>query len=166
MNEEEKKAIEKFENLLTKHFEDKKIDTLDYLDYFEGITILNLIEKQQKEIDFYKMQELEYIAGYEDGKRRKQTAVAIKNENAQYELIRRVIEKKDKEIEKLKSRKYVLNAETNEIKEIPSCDDYISKAKIREIISKYVDIEEHLVYHHQELWGADLAQMIKELLGE
>ena len=51
MNEEEKKAIKKFENLLIKHFEDKKIDTVDYLDYFEGITILNLIEKQQQKIE-------------------------------------------------------------------------------------------------------------------
>ena len=51
MNEEEKQAIEKFSNLMTKHFEDKKIDTSDYLDYFEAITILNLIEKQQKEIE-------------------------------------------------------------------------------------------------------------------
>lgn len=57
MSEEEKKAIEKFENLLTKHFENKKIDTVDYLDYFEGITILNLIDKQQKEIENIK----EYI---------------------------------------------------------------------------------------------------------
>lgn len=51
MNEEEKQAIKKFENLLKKHFEDKKIDSFDCLDYFEGITILNLIEKQQKEIE-------------------------------------------------------------------------------------------------------------------
>ena len=51
MNDEEKQAIEKFSNLMTKHFEDKKIDTSDYLDYFEAITILNLIEKQQKEIE-------------------------------------------------------------------------------------------------------------------
>lgn len=54
MNEEEKQAIEKFSNLMTKHFEDKKIDSVDYLDYFEGITILNLIDKQQKEIEALK----------------------------------------------------------------------------------------------------------------
>lgn len=55
MSEEEKQAIEKFSNLMTKHFEDKKIDTSDYLDYFEAITILNLIEKQQKEIENLKL---------------------------------------------------------------------------------------------------------------
>ena len=81
-------------------------------------------------------------------------------------ILLNLVENQQKEIEKLKSRKYIFNAETNEIKEIPISDDYISKAKIREIISKYVDIEEHLVYHHQELWGTDLAEMIKELLGE
>lgn len=146
MCKEEKQAIKKFENLLKKHFEDKKIDTLDYLDYFEGITILNLIEKQQKEIEELKKEKRILIEKY--------TEVV-------YEC-----GKRKEEIEKLKSKKYILNAETNEIKEIPISDDYISKDKIREIISKYIDIEEHLVYHHQELWGVDLAEMIKELLGE
>lgn len=73
--------------------------------------ILNLIEKQSKEIEFYKREELGYIAGYEDGKRHKQTAVAIRNENVQYEIIRKKQEMKDskieqlqKEIEELKNR--------------------------------------------------------------
>lgn len=57
-----------------------------------------IFKKQQKEIEFYKMQELGYIAGYEDGKSHKQTAVAIRNENAQYELIRRHIEELEDEL--------------------------------------------------------------------
>lgn len=72
MNEEEKQAIEKFSNLITKHFEDKKIDSVDYLDYFEGITILKLIEKQQKEIeklkDEYKREVFEHQEFVEDTK--------------------------------------------------------------------------------------------------
>lgn len=66
MSEEEKEAIEKFENLLKKHFEDKKIDTVDYLDYFEGITILNLIESQQKEIEDIRRIGL-YNKGFDNG---------------------------------------------------------------------------------------------------
>ena len=40
------------------------------------------------------------------------------------------------------------------------------KDKIREIINKYIDIQEHLEYINQELYGEDLKNMIKELLEE
>lgn len=42
-----------------------------------------------------------------------------------------LIEKQQKEIEKLKARKFMLNVETGEVKEIPIDDNYISKDKIR-----------------------------------
>ena len=59
-------------------------------EFYESINkLVKENEKQQKEIDFYKKEELGYIAGYEDGKRHKQTAVAIKNENAQQELFQK-----------------------------------------------------------------------------
>lgn len=48
-----------------------------------------------------------------------------------------LIEKQQKEIEKLKKKRYIVNAETGEIKEIPISDNYISKDKIREILKKY-----------------------------
>ena len=47
-----------------------------------------------------------------------------------------LVDKQQKEIEKLKSKKYIFNAETNEIKEIPISDDYVSKDKIIEKIKK------------------------------
>lgn len=96
MNEEEKQAIEFLKHSL---YEYEEIDTsvMEYIDKNHKI-IYKLILKQQKEIEFYKMQELGYIAGYEDGKSHKQTAVAIRNENAQYELIRRHIEKLEDEL--------------------------------------------------------------------
>lgn len=49
-------------------------------------------------------------------------------------VITNLIIKQQKEIEKLKSKKYILNAEIQEIKEIPISDDYISKDKIKEQI--------------------------------
>lgn len=42
--------------------------------------------------------------------------------------------------------------------------DWIHKDKIRRIINKYVDIDEHLKYNNQELYGEDLKNMINELL--
>ena len=158
MNEEEKKAIDKLQYTI-----EINQNILDGIEIDEQViksmeTTLNLIDKQQKEIEFYKIQELGYIQGYEDGKSHKQTAVAIKNENAQYELIKRVIEEKDKEIEKLKSRKYIFNAETNEIKEIPISENYISKDKIRELKEK---VEKEMINNPY-----DFSYMINELLGE
>lgn len=54
----------------------------------------NLI-KSYKELEeenkFLRNQELGYIAGYEDGKKHKMTAVAMRNENMKYELYERYI---------------------------------------------------------------------------
>jgi len=110
MNEEEKQSLE-----IIKGLEFYEYEWYVRTDKFEGHadeavgkvekaiqTILNLIDKQQKEIEFYKIQELGYIQGYADGKSHKQTAIAIKNENAEQEFIQRKIEKQQKEIEKLR----------------------------------------------------------------
>lgn len=90
MTEEEKKAIEWLKNA----------------DFFSARiyapSILNLIEKQQERIEFYSKQELSYIAGYQDGKNHKQTAISIKAENEQQELFQREIAKYKDEIEALK----------------------------------------------------------------
>lgn len=53
--------------------------------------------------------------------------------------IENLIEKQQKEIEELKSRKYVINAETQEIKEIPIDNNYINKDKIRDKIKELED---------------------------
>ena len=49
MNEEEKRAIEKFRKLGIKKFREEKLTNEDLLSYFEFVIILNLIEKLQKE---------------------------------------------------------------------------------------------------------------------
>ena len=81
-------------------------------------------------------------------------------------ILKKVIEKQQKEIEELKEeqakRSWVHIKENGEVEPL----FYISKDKIREIISKYVDIEEQLNYASNELFGEELSSMIKELLEE
>lgn len=128
MNEKEKKAIDKLQYTI-----EINQNILDGIEIDEQViksmeTTLNLIDKQQKEIE------------------------ELKDKNKTLEML-------------LQGNLFEMY---NYYKELVNRyqANYISKDKIREIISKYVDIEEHLVYHHQELWGADLAEMIKELLEE
>lgn len=97
--------------------------------------VLKLIKKQQKEIE-------------------EKTTILF----AGAEKVKQL----EKEIEELKKPKYILNTDTNTITKLDN--DVISKDKIREIISKYVDIEEHINYTSQELYGEDLKNMILELL--
>ena len=49
MSEEEKEAIDKFEKLLVKNLNEEIIFKEDKLSYIEGISILYLIDKLQKE---------------------------------------------------------------------------------------------------------------------
>ena len=49
MNEEEKKAVERFKRLYLKDFNNEKITNEDRLSYIECALISNLIEKLQKE---------------------------------------------------------------------------------------------------------------------
>lgn len=127
MNEEEKKVVGLLQHCQNTYIEDTLVTRLQ-LTTEEAKILLNLVDKQQKEIE------------------------ELKEKN-------KILE------ELLQGRLFELY---NYYKELAGKyqGNCISKDKIREIIGKYVDIEEHLVYHHQELWGADLAEMIKELLGE
>lgn len=61
------------------------------------------INKLEEENKFLRNQELGYIAGYEDGKKHKMTAVAMRNENMKYELYERHIKALKKRIEDLLS---------------------------------------------------------------
>lgn len=77
------------------------------------------------------------------------------------EILLNLIDKQQKEIEEL--QKYM---KTNLIPKSTINLLYISKDKIREIISKYVDIEEQFNYGSIELYGEELTNMIKKLLEE
>ena len=112
--------------------------------------LLNEYEKQQKEIKENKEnwilaqnEVLGYAQGYKDGKQHKQTATAMIVENRQYQIIEEeikrykiIIEKQQKEIQKLEARKYMFNAETGEITQIPIDNNYINKNKIKEKIEE------------------------------
>lgn len=78
-----------------------------------------------------------------------------------------LINKQQKEIEQLRdtNKKLYETGRQRAIQVILS-DNWVSKDKIREIISKYVDIEEQLNYSSNELFGGELTNMIKELLKE
>ena len=68
LSEEEKKAIEKFNNLYIKEFNGEPITTDDRLSYIEGALITNLIEKLEQELNSLK--EIEKSHQEENGKLR------------------------------------------------------------------------------------------------
>jgi hypothetical protein len=80
------------------------------------------------------------------------------------------------EIEKLKSKKYILNAETNEIKEIPISENYISKDKIKEKINEYNKKCDECNFQKSEICKEfkvhyncsiqSVLEVLKELIGE
>ena len=139
---EEEKAIETLKEVASDDF-----DTLgDDISPKMAQSILNVINKQQKELNFYKKEELGYIAGYEDGKRHKQTAVMIKKENAQQELF-------EKEIEKLNFENHMLKKWNEQL-----AQECISKDKIKELKEK---VEKEMISNPY-----DFSYMINELLEE
>lgn len=68
LSEEEKKTIEKFNNLYIKEFNGEPITTDDRLSYIEGALITNLIEKLEQELNGLK--EIEQLHKEENGKLR------------------------------------------------------------------------------------------------
>lgn len=65
--------------------------------------LIKAYKELEEENKFLRNQELGYIAGYEDGKKHKMTAVAMRNENMKYELYERHIKALKKRIEDLLS---------------------------------------------------------------
>lgn len=83
------------------------------------------------------------------------------NKTNQIQTILNLLNKLQKEIEELKFNNHMVR-KWNEYLD----KDCISKNRIKEIINKYIDVEDHLIYKSQELYGEDLKNMILELLGE
>ncbi len=158
MNEEEKKAIEYYQNKEVSFSVD--FDTENLLkalgiteeDSFENHQIrfkilLNLIEKLKKENEELKKDRnnnyqmialaqnemLGYMQGYEDGKKLNRSAVACVVENQQYYIIKKEIEHYKEYIEKLQKE----NEEYSKQLDLDYVDkNYISKKKIEDIIEE------------------------------
>ena len=158
MNEEEKKAIEYYQNKEVSFSVD--FDTENLLkalgiteeDSFENHqirfkTLLNLIEKLKKENEELKKdrnnnyqmialaqnEALGYMQGYEDGKKSKRSAVAYIVENQQYYILNKQIEHYKEYIKKLQKE----NEEYSKQLDLDYVDkNYISKKKIEDIIEE------------------------------
>ena len=85
----------------------------------------------------------------------------LEHEIDDMEILLNLLDKQQEEIEKLKFNNHMVG-KWNEYLD----KDCISKNRIKEIIKKYIDIEEALNYTNQEIYGEDLKNMILELLGE
>ena len=158
MNEEEKKAIEYYQNKEVSFSVD--FDTENLLkalgiteeDSFENHQIrfkilLNLIEKLKKENEELKKdrnnnyqmialaqnEALGYMQGYEDGKKSKRSAVAYIVENQQYYILNKQIEHYKEYIKKLQKE----NEEYSKQLDLDYVDkNYISKKKIEDTIEE------------------------------
>ena len=97
-------------------------------------------------------------------------SVLLNEYDKQQEEIKRykiIIEKQQKEIQKLEARKYMFNAETGEITQIPIDNNYINKNKIKEKIEELKFLlysfekkqEEKLEYVDKESMNSILAQI-------
>ena len=139
---EEEKAIETLKEVASDDF-----DTLgDDISPKMAQNILNVIDKQQKEIE----REEQYTDFYKDLCNKQQKE--IKKEKNRIMELAELLDKQENEINSLQQ----------ELEIQKGCS--ISKDKIRKIINKYVDIDEHLKYTNQELYGEYLKYMINELL--
>ena len=113
MNEEEKESIEEFRKQLRLAINIDDVTTAIRNDNAQ--TILNLIDKLQKENEELKEDRknnnemialaqneiLNYMSGYEEGKKHKMTAVAQVVENQQYYIVRKQMEKYEEHIKRL-----------------------------------------------------------------
>ena len=84
------------------------------------------------------------------------------------EILLNLIENQKKEIEKLEARRYMYNAETGEISQIPLNNNYISKDKIKAKIEEYNKMinatYEHLTHYAD--YRRDVCFEIKNVLNE
>lgn len=118
-----------------------------------GIEYLNLIARVKDEVD---IKAIDIILNLINKLKNN-----LYEEQEQNEYLKDKVDKQQKRIEKLKFSNHMVG-KWNEYLD----KDCISKNRIKEIIKKYIDIEEALNYTNQEIYGEDLKNMILELLGE
>lgn len=147
MNEEEKKAIEILKEIEINTYAEGKAIAID--------TVLKLIKKLQKENEELKEDRknnnemialaqneiLNYMSGYEDGKKHKMTAVAQVVENQQYYIVRKQMEKYEEHIKRLqKENEELKNQEATQRKInellVQRYSNSISVQKVKDKISE------------------------------
>ena len=155
MNEEEKKSIEEFRKQLRLAINIDDVTTAIRNDNAQ--TILNLIDKLQKENEELKEDRknnnemialaqneiLNYMSGYEEGKKHKMTAVAQVVENQQYYIVRKQMEKYEEHIKRLQKENEEWQRAYQEEKDKQfdfinkiSSNDSISVQKVKDKISE------------------------------
>lgn len=99
MNEEEKRAVEKFRKLGIKEFREEKVTDEDLLSYFEFVIILNLIERLQKENEELKKSKITYekVRDIQEKNRN-----IVDNKYIPKQKIKDIIDRIDYDIEKTK----------------------------------------------------------------
>lgn len=115
---------------------------------------------------------LEYEQGYEDGKKSKKSAVAFAVENQEYYLIRKEIEKLQKENEKLKNQEATAR-KINELL-VQRYSDSIPAQKVKDTIERHKnmcisnvkDYENYFKDNYNELVFRRVELLGKELLSE
>lgn len=121
-NEEKIKNVQQmFEDILIKDIESQSI-TIYGTAILDVIEVLNLIEKQSKEIEELKKDKLELINKYH--------VVHLKDVEKELREMRKAIDTKNVEIE-------CLNVIHESYKEMVAENNYISKDKIKAILKKY-----------------------------
>ena len=150
MSEEEIKAINNFKEILENLDEDEQIEYEEEIKDYK--TLLNLIEKQQEEIDTYKETENDYeheVKRYEEQIEKQQKEIdKLKSENQIFQRI-----KNGTTIIFKAKKKYIIEDKINKY--------YISKNKIR---AKIEELQAMSV--SKDIYFKDVEKLFKELLEE
>lgn len=115
---------------------------------------------------------LNYMSGYEEGKKHKMTAVAQVVENQQYYIIRKQMEKYEEHIKRLQKENEELNLKYNilytekiekqKAQEVKIKSQVISKQKVKDKIEHYQKLQDNYIEKYDEI-NEGLQAMINAL---
>lgn len=104
---------------------------------------------------------LNYMSGYEEGKKHKMTAVAQVVENQQYYIIRKQMEKYEEHIKRLQKENEELNLKYNilytekiekqKAQEVKIKSQVISKQKVKDKIEHYQKLQDNYIEKYDEI---------------
>jgi hypothetical protein len=159
MSEEEKQAMKELKHYgnITSYYKEREYTDIQIEKYIN--IVLNLIDKQQKEIeklkDKIRMYEKNYVF-----------AMDYINLAEEHDKALKVIDKQQKEIECLKHLKGFIRIDNNHKMELLKLTDYISKDRIREKIEELKSIGKYKLDHKDLYLEQESIDLLEELLGE